>query len=165
MMGEILHDLKELISRLFESPTVTAIGSVLLGLLHQLFGETFRPVHSAVLILILADWAFGLSHAVMARELSSNKSLGGVLELTLYGGIFIVGAQLEKVQLIGPFLNGSLAGVMVITEAVSVLENIDKLARLKGVELDWLESVIELLEQRKTKLSQEAGRDTYDQQR
>ena len=146
-MADIWQDIRGLVTNLFDSPTWKSIGVLLLGLVHQLFGKTFTPIHSAVITLVALDWIAGLSYAVMSRQVSSSKSLRGVVKLTIYGVVFVVGAQLDKIQVVGSFLNGSLAGVIVLTEAVSVLENTDKIARYRGIDLPWLEPVIQILRQ------------------
>jgi len=158
MVQEILIDIKDLVVKLFDSPASKIVGAFLIGIVQHLFGPHLLPVHTAIIILIACDWIFGLAYAVCRREVSSEKSMRGVLKLTLYGGVFIVSAQLAKVDIVGPLLGGGLAGVVVVTEAVSVLENIDRLAQWKRIDLPFLQPLVRFLKQRQAEYIQRGER-------
>lgn len=153
----MLIDVRDLVFKLFESPLAKAAGAIAIGLAQHLFGPHLLPVHTAIIILIACDWIFGFTYAIWRREVSSPKSMRGVLKLTLYGGVFIVSAQLAKIDIVGPLLGGSLAGVVVVTEAVSVLENIDRLARWKRIDLPFLQPMIRFLKQKQVAYIGEEG--------
>lgn len=145
-VSDILRDVREIIDNLLSSPGAKAAGAFVISVLHWLYGD-LGPVHAAMGALIIADWASGLWYAFMSRQISSAKSLRGVVKLGIYAGIFLVSAQVDRVQVIGPLLSGSLLSTMVITESISVLENLDKIARRKGIEMPLLRPLIQRLSQ------------------
>lgn len=145
-MADIVRDVRDLIDNLLSSPGAKAAGAFFVSLFQWLYGD-IGPVHAAMGALIVADWVSGLSYALMTRQLSSNKALRGVIKLGIYAGIFLVSAQVDRVQVIGPLLSGGLLSTMIITESVSVLENLDKIARHTGVDMPILRPLIERLSQ------------------
>lgn len=153
-MADLLRDVRDLIDNLLGSPGAKTLGAFLIGALNWLYGD-LGPVHAAIGALILADWVSGLSYSVMARELSSSKGLRGVIKLGIYAGIFLVSAQVDRVQVVGPLLSGGLLSTMILTESVSVLENLDQIARHTGIDMPVLRPLIERLSQSRT---QEIGR-------
>lgn len=154
LVSDILRDVREILENLLSSPGAKAAGAFLISIIHWLYGD-LGPAHGTMGALILADWVSGLSYSVMARQLSSSKGLRGVIKLGLYAGIFLVSAQVDRVQVVGPLLSGSLLSAMIITESVSVLENLDKIARHTGVDMPILRPLIQLLRQSK---EQQMGR-------
>lgn len=54
-MTEIFRDCKELIQKLTDSPGAKLLGSIIIGLLHQLFGEALLPAHTAVMVLVAGN--------------------------------------------------------------------------------------------------------------
>lgn len=145
-VSDILRDVRELIDNLLSNPGAKAVGAFLLGIVHWLFGD-LDLVHTAMAALILADWVSGLTYSFMTRQISSGKGLRGVIKLGIYAGIFLVSAQVDRVQILGPLLSGGLLGTMILTESVSVLENLDKIARHTGVDMPILRPLIERLSQ------------------
>lgn len=153
-MSDILRDVREIIDNLLGSPGAKTLGAFLIGALNWLYGD-LGPVHAALGVLIVADWITGLSYSILTRQLSSSKGLRGVIKLGIYAGVLLVAAQVDRVQIIGPVLSGWLLSAMVITESISVLENLDCIARHTGIDMPLLRPLIELLSERQTR--QEIG--------
>lgn len=145
-VAEILRDVRELIDKMMSSPGAKSTGAFTLAVLHWLYGD-LNPIHLAMAALILADWATGLTYALMLPGFNSGKALRGVIKLGMYAVLFVVSAQVDRVQVIGPLLSGGLLSTMIFTEAVSVLENLDKIARHAGVDMPILRPLIERLSQ------------------
>ncbi len=153
-MSDILRDVREIIENLLSSPVAKTIGAFLITMFQWLYGDV-GPAHASMGALIVADWITGLSYSVMTRQLNSTKGLRGVIKLGIYSGILLVSAQVDRVQVIGRLLSGWLLSTIIITESISVLENLDRIALHTGVEMPLLRPLIQLLNQRK---SQEIGR-------
>jgi len=147
-VSDILRDVRDLIDNLLGSPGVKTLGAFLIGALNWLYGD-LEPVHAALGVLIVADWITGLSYSILTRQISSSKGLRGVIKLGIYAGVLLVAAQVDRVQIIGPVLSGWLLSAMVITESISVLENLDRIARHTGIDMPLLRPLIELLSERR----------------
>lgn len=144
-----IDNITDLLVKLVHSPGWKVAGASFLALLQTLFGD-FRPALSAVIILCVTDFILGFGFATVRHEWSSNRLLRGAIKWAIYANLLLVGAQIAKINILGAaFIGQAVAGLIdgyvVLTEAISVLEKVDKWAHLAGVKLIFLNRLIRYL--------------------
>lgn len=144
---EELDVIKHFFQRLGEHPTMKVIAGFFLWLTGALFGQEFRAAYGAVAILFVLDFITGYSYAWMSPEIkpSSRRMFHGAMKLLIYILLLMVGYQVSSVTF-GALIQSVIESFVVLTEAKSVLENIKKIADLKGVELPFLDSLVKIVE-------------------
>jgi glycerol-3-phosphate dehydrogenase len=68
----------------------------------------------------------------------------GLVKLCLYYFLLFLGYQCGQIMLTA-FLQGIIEGAILLTEGYSILENIEKTAELKGVEIPLVKTVMKVL--------------------
>ena len=140
--------------RLWETPWIKALGVVCAWFYHFMFGE-YRPAFEAVLVLWMLDWISGTVAAWLSPKdhVRSRRWWHSLVKLSIYLGLLCVGHQLTRVSIlfVGTFLQGLLEGSIIATEALSVLENADRLGRIYGVEIPAVSPLIKFIRGRQSK--------------
>lgn len=149
-MDDLWDNASDLLIKLLHSPGWKVAGASLLALLQTLFGDTMRPALSAIVILCVTDFILGFGFATVKHEWASNRLLRGAIKWVIYANLLLVGAQIAKINILGTaFVGQAVAGLIdgyvVLTEAISVLEKVDKWAHLAGVKLIFLNRLIRYL--------------------
>jgi len=137
-------DMQHSIACVFQYSRIKAVGAMLAALL---FGERCMPIYGAIVVLFVADWLLGFTIAAILRKISSTASMRGIIKGLVYAIIILTAAQLQKIELVGPWISSALLALVALTEAVSVLEKVDKLSMMYQLNLPFLRVVIKYLRQ------------------
>lgn len=142
-----LQVFKDFVEKLLDNPVIKIPAGFFLYVLRFLFGSVFRAAYGAVAVLFIADFVTGYSYAWMNPEISpdSRKMFHGLIKLLIYAGLLFVGHQVSVVQF-GALLQSTFEMMIVLTEAKSVLENLQKIAKFKNVEIPLLDMLIALVQ-------------------
>lgn len=142
-----LQVFKDFFEKLINNPAIKIPAGLFLWVLRFLFGPVFRAAYGAVAILFIVDFVTGYGYAWMDPEISpsSRKMFHGLIKLLIYAGLLFVGYQVSVVQF-GALLQSTIEMMIVLTEAKSVLENLQKIAKLKGVDIPFLEGLVALVQ-------------------
>jgi phage-related holin len=134
------------IGRLLEAADVKlAIGGVV-GLASSSFSWAMTPglVQSAVLLLFL-DWITGTLKAVVARRVNSDAGVRGIVKSFLYLGVLLIALNLSGASgLLFGWLDDVVAVMLITTELVSVLENLDELATQYQIDAPMIRVVLDV---------------------
>jgi phage-related holin len=149
-LDELTSHIQELILKLFHSPWWKVAGALLLSLTQALFGN-YRPAILGIAILYALDWALGLGFAINQHEVESKRLLRGAVKAIIYGNLLIIGAQVGK-TILGGWLLGVIDSYIILTESVSILENLDKWAHLYGMDLPFLDRMVLYLRQQRDRM-------------
>lgn len=141
-----LQVFKDFFEKLIDNPVIKIPAGFFLYTFRFLFGPV-RAAYGAVAILFIADFITGYAHAWMNPEISpsSQKMFHGLIKLLIYAGLLFVGYQVSVVQF-GALLQSTIEMMIVLTEAKSVLENLQKIAKLKGVDIPFLDALVTLVQ-------------------
>ena len=131
------------LNELKEQPFIKIILGFSLAVLKVLFGPTFKGVYAAVLILYVIDFCFGYGHAWLNPKIKpdSRKMFHGLIKLLIYMALLIVGYQISHV-LFGVFIQSIIEAFIVLTETKSIFENMKLIADLKGLDIPFLNILI-----------------------
>lgn len=142
-----LQVFKDFFEKLIDNPAIKIPAGFILWVLRFLFGPVFRAAYGAVAILFIVDFVTGYGYAWMDPEISpsSRKMFHGLIKLLIYAGLLFVGYQVSVVQF-GALFQSTIEMMIVLTEAKSVLENLQKIAKLKGVDIPFLEALVTLVQ-------------------
>jgi len=142
-----LQTFKEFLEKILDNPAIKVSAGFLLWVLQFLFGPVFRAAYGTVAILFIADFITGYSYAWMNPEITpeSRKMFRGLIKLLIYAGLLFIGYQVSTVQF-GTLLQSTIEMMIVFTEAKSVLENLQKIAKFKGVEIPFLDTLLILVQ-------------------
>lgn len=142
-----LQVFREFFEKLIDNPVIKIPAGFFLYVLRFLFGPVFRAAYGAVAVLFIVDFATGYGYAWMNPEISpsSRKMFHGLIKLLIYAGLLFVGHQVSVVQF-GALLQSTFEMMIVLTEAKSVLENLQKIAKFKNVEIPLLDMLIALVQ-------------------
>lgn len=145
-MDDVVEYMKHTFTRLTELPEWKTLLGVFLAVGNFLFGD-MRPALLAILVLFCMDFLTGFAYAIMRKNIESKSLVRGAIKLTIYGNLLIVANMFSQAELIGIgiVIASVIDSYIMITEAVSVVENLDKIACLWGVELPWLRTLIKYL--------------------
>lgn len=141
-----LQVFKDFFEKLIDNPVIKIPAGFFLYTFRFLFGPV-RAAYGAVAILFIADFITGYSYAWMNPEINpdSRKMFHGLIKLFIYAGLLFVGHQVSVVQF-GALLQSTFEMMIVLTEAKSVLENLQKIAKFKNVEIPLLDILIALVQ-------------------
>lgn len=152
-MDEFWDQIVWVFRRLGECSLWKLLAGAILTAAQFLCGD-MRPALSAILVLAGMDFLTGFAYAVMKREVSSSRLLRGGLKLAIYGNLLVLGHQFAVSELvgIGVAVSGLIDGYLMLTEAVSVVENLDRIACHNGIDLPFLRVLLRHLRQHTDKL-------------
>lgn len=146
------------ISRLSEYPVIKTITGFFLWIAKALFGPIFRAAYGAVGILYILDFIAGYSYAWMNPQIKpdSRRMFHGLVKLLIYLLLLIVGYQASSVMF-GSFIQSVIEAFVVLTEVKSILENIKKIADLKGVHIPFLDALTVMVQGKLNETIQRKG--------
>lgn len=145
-MDEIRDNLVWVLQRLAEWPVWKAIAGAVIATLHFLIGDV-TPALRAILVLVALDWLTGFSYALIRREVSSHRLFRGSVKLAIYLILIILGHQcaMSGIPVAGMGVAGLIEGYLLLTEAVSVAENLDRIALHYDITLPFLQHLLKYL--------------------
>ena len=128
--------------RLAEYPAWKFIAGFLIGVLRVMYGS-FRPAYGTVMCLWLTDTATGFYHARANPAVipESRRMYHGLVKLMIYYLLLFLGHQCGQVALTA-FLQGIIEGAIMLTEGYSILENIDKICKLKKINIPIIQKIL-----------------------
>lgn len=110
-----------------------------------LIGDVSEPLLAAVLVLIALDWATGLYKGWVLRCLTSRRMVEGAEKMVLYFILLIVGHQLSHCGFLLSWVDDMLFAFVGLTEGISNLENVYVIASARGMNIRWLNFLINRL--------------------
>jgi hypothetical protein len=131
--------------KLGEYPAVKIGCGIFIWLVHALFGTVFRPAYGLVGLFWVMDTVTGYYHAwanpIIIPE--SRRMYHGLVKLTVYYFLMFLGFQLSRAGVdMVVMLQTTIEMAIMLTEAKSILENLKKIATLKG----WPGSLVGLID-------------------
>jgi hypothetical protein len=147
--GNILNDfeiIKHYLEQLLHHPVWKLLAGFFIGLIKLMYGPIMRPAYGAVIILWFLDTVTGYYYVWKnpATVPESRRMYHGLVKLCLYYFLLFLGYQCGQIMLTA-FLQGIIEGAILLTEGYSILENIEKTAELKGVEIPLVKTVMKVL--------------------
>ncbi len=148
------HYLKELFC---ERPVLKTIIAVGLGVGQMLFGP-WKEVYLAIFLLWLADWFLGTLCAWLDTkdQVKSRRWFHSGIKAFLYGGLLFLSYQVRLV-IAGEIIGSGLCSIIIITETLSVLENLQRIGKLFGVDLPIITQIIKAIQGRQAKIVKDIG--------
>ena len=145
-MDEVRDSLVWVLQKLTELPLWKAIAGGVVAAVHFLVGDV-TPALRAILVLVALDWITGFSYALMRREVSSRRLFRGAVKLAIYLNLLILGHQCASsgIPVAGMGVAGLIEGYLLLTEAVSVAENLDRIALHYDITLPFLQHLLKYL--------------------
>jgi phage-related holin len=135
---------KHYIDKLLQHPAWKLIAGFFVGVIRIMYGPIVRPAYCSVMVLWIADTATGYYHAWANPAIvpESRRLYHGLVKLCVYYFLLFLGYQCGQIVLTA-FLQGVIEGAIILTEGYSILENIDDISALKGVEIPFLKAIID----------------------
>jgi phage-related holin len=140
---------KHFFERLFECPAIKVLTGFFIWLIRLLFGSVVRPAYAAVAVLWLFDTATGYYHAWKNPKVipESRRMYHGCVKLLVYFGLLMVGYQLGQTKYeVAVLIETVIEIAIMLTEGKSIVENLKKIAELKGKKIPVLDMVENLLQ-------------------
>jgi phage-related holin len=138
--------IRHFFERLGEYPAWKLLAGFLIGLIKLMYGPVMRPAYGIVIMLWLADTGTGYYYAWRNPAVvpESRRIYHGLVKLCVYYFLLYLGYQCGQIVLTA-FLQGIIEGAIILTEGYSILENIDKITALKGINIPILKSTTRAL--------------------
>ncbi len=135
------------LERIYAFPVVKAATGIFLWLVRLLYGPVFRPAYATVLLLWLTDTATGFYYARANPEVKpeSRRMYHGLVKLVRYYILLFLGYQCSRAEAT-VFVQTVIESFILLTETYSVLENLQRICKLKGIRapiLNWVMRVIQ----------------------
>jgi hypothetical protein len=148
--------IKHYLGQLLQHPAWKLLAGFFIGLIKLMYGPVIRPAYGVVLILWLTDTVTGYYYAWgnPAVVPESRRMYHGLVKLAVYYFLLFLGYQCGQIFLTA-FLQGTIESAIVLTEGYSILENIEKIALLKGTEIPLLKTLMNFLKGKMTKIEEE----------
>lgn len=94
---------------------------------YQSAPDALRNLWIWLIILFVTDTVLGLSHAVICGKLSSNGLRSGASKFLSYMALILVGASIDCMMRVPYIVANIITGYIILTETVSIIENVRKL--------------------------------------
>lgn len=94
---------------------------------YQSAPDALRNLWIWLIILFVTDTVLGLSHAIVCGRLSSNGLRSGASKFLSYMALILVGASIDCMMRVPYIVSNIITGYIILTETVSIVENIKKL--------------------------------------
>ena len=154
-MSEILGIIETVKYSSVKSKCIITLG----GIVTALIGD-ITPSLVAIFILYCLDWMTGLLKSLpkKAKGVGSRPILRGLVKTLVYLVLVIVGFQLTKVTepealyKLALAVYGVIQFMIILTEGISIVENLDEWAESLGINLPVIDLVKDFLIQRRKKL-------------
>ena len=115
---------KDIISKVLDLNIVKGVGAVILSLYGTIFSD--HKVLIAVYLLIVMDTILGFMAACKNKDLSSSAFFRVLIKSIVYFMMILTGRLVDQVVPIA-FASSIIESFLVMTEALSILENSSKL--------------------------------------
>ncbi len=135
--------------KLFENPVIKGIAGFFIWLLKLMFGTVFRPAYGVVAILWIADTITGYYHAWANPKIvpESRRMYHGLVKLSIYYSLLFLGHQIGKCATeVTGLIQTTFEVAIILTEGKSFLENLDKITRLKQMEIPLLKFFLRVVQ-------------------
>lgn len=146
MNQETIYDTLRIMRRIIEHPYVKVLGGFALSVLSFLFDPATKVALFALLALIAFDFITSL-YAIhvtgvskRGKKFTSHSALGSAIKTIVYFIMISAGFIAESAVPIG-LIDNTIIGFLVVTELVSILENIGRVGY--GIPLGLLNKLIE----------------------
>jgi hypothetical protein len=141
-----LEIIKHYLVQLFQHPVWKLSTGFLIAVIKLMYGPVLRPAYGIVIILWLTDTATGYYYVWRNPAIvpESRRMYHGLVKLCLYYFLLFFGYQCGQIVLTA-FLQGIIEGAILLTEGYSILENIERTAALKGVEIPIVKAIMKLM--------------------
>jgi len=116
----------------------------MIGMLTFMFGK-IDVVFKALVIFIVLDYIFGLSVAIIKREVSSDIGRRGIIRKACFLLTVMVGVWLDKFLNSGEICKRSIITVLVLNEVSSILEKLEFL----GVRIPLIRNLLKVTKSNK----------------
>lgn len=133
--------------RFSEFPAVKLTAGIFIWVAKLLFGPVFRPVYAAVICLWLCDTMTGYYYARTNPDIKpeSRRMYHGLVKLAIYLFLLLLGYQCSLVE-VTQFIQTVTESFVILTESYSILENLDKIAKLKQIEIPFLNRILSIIQ-------------------
>lgn len=137
---------KHYFEQMLQNPVWKILTGLLIAVIKLMYGPIVRPAYGIVIILWLLDTATGTYHARENPAVvpESRRMYHGLVKLCVYYFLLFLGYQCSQIVLTA-FLQGIMEASIILTEGYSILENIEKISALKGINIPLVKSIMGLL--------------------
>lgn len=119
-------------------------------------------LQSAILLLTI-DWITGTWKGFALKRVNSDAGVRGVVKSFLYLGILGMSMNLAAASSLFQWLDDLVAVMVILTEAISVLENLDELAHVYRVEAPLISQLLEVVRRYLKRKVEDAAPTTQDE--
>jgi phage-related holin len=132
--------------RLAEYPCLKIALGIIVWFFRMLFGP-FRAAYGVVFLLYFADWVTGIycARSTPGVKIESRRLFHGLVKLAIYFTLLFIGYQCGKIELFS-YIQAFIETFIILTESYSILENLEKIALLKGINIPLLKPVMKLVQ-------------------
>lgn len=124
--GLFLKFYNTIVVSFFESAFLKTIIASLAGVVGLLLDGNEKVI-TLILVVYLVDVVTGVIKSIKQRDFSSRKFFYAAVKLVVYGIMGVIGVGLDRVFFSGSMFLSFFFAYILVTDAISVLENLDQL--------------------------------------